>query len=152
MMRRRHVKTRWLLALAVLAACGDDPVAVADPALAPFVGDWDATALTITSVANPETVVDLPAQGATFSINVQPSGAYTAVLIFARIAQTELGVIEVQGSTITLRRNFPTSQVNASTYEFRGPSVLVMDGDTEFDFNLDGTPEAGLAHFELAKR
>ena len=35
---------------------------------------------------------------------------------------------------------------------FDGPDRLILDGDTEFDFNLDGTSEPATAHFDLRQR
>ena len=35
---------------------------------------------------------------------------------------------------------------------FDGPDRLILDGDTEFDFNLDGTSEPATAHFDLRRR
>lgn len=141
-------------AVVLLSSCGgsSDPV-VADPAVAPFVGDWNATALVVTSVANPDVHPDLIALGATFSINVQPSGQYTAILIYAGQPNTQIGQVSVSGSRITLHPEVPPGEPDAtSTYSFPDADHLVLDGETEFDFNLDGTPEPALAHIELARK
>ncbi len=137
-------------------ACGDgtdtgDPL-VADPAVAPFVGDWEATALTLTSTANPEIIADLIALGATFTLNVQPSSQYTAILVYLGQASTEIGSLSVSGSTLTLHRDFPTTAVTPGTFEFFGPDRLTLDGDSDFDFNLDGSAEAALSHLDLIRR
>jgi hypothetical protein len=56
----------------------------------------------------------------------------------------------VQGSTLTLD---PTTGPPApSTYHFATPDSLILDGATEFDFNLDGTDEPAHAHTELVRR
>ena len=137
-------------------ACGDgtdagDPL-VADPAVAPYVGDWEAQALTLTNTANPEIVAHLVALGATFTLNVQPSGRYTAILVYWGQASTEIGNLSVSGSTLTLHRDFPTTKVTPGTFEFFGPDRFTLDGDSEFDFNDDDTDEAALAHFDLVRR
>ena len=118
--------------------------------LAPFVGDWAATELVLTSVANPEISPDLTALGAVFKMNVQPSGQYTAILIYAQQASTEIGTLRVSGNTLTLNRDFPSRAVTSGTYTMSG-NVLTLDGNTEFDFNLDGTPDVALVHFRLVK-
>ena len=149
----RRTTRSWgslILMLSALASCSSDGLEP-DPALAPFVGDWDATRLVLTSVANPDIAPDLIALGAAFKLNVQASGQYTAILIYAEQASTEIGVITVSGNTVTLRRDFPTSSTTSATYVMSG-NRLTLDGDSEFDFNLDGSPEAAVAHFELLRR
>jgi len=143
----------WMGAVLLLGAlaCGDDPVS-ADPEIAQFVGDWAAEVVTLTNVANPEVVADLIANGATLTLNVQPSGQYTAILVIAGQSSTEIGSISVAGSTLTLHREFPTAETSPGTFAFSGPDRFVLDGDTEFDFNFDQVPEPALAHFEYARR
>lgn len=136
----------------LVAACGGDDILEPDPALAPFLGDWDGTSLVLTSVANPDVHPDLIELGATFALNVQPSGQYTAILLFAGQSQTEIGQLEVSGSTLTLRRDFPSSSTSTATYSFPNSDRLVLDGDSEFDFNLDGTPEPARVHMEFDRR
>lgn len=140
-----------ILAALAFVGCGDggtDPGV--DPALAPFVGDWVATKLVMTSVANPSVAPDLIALGSTFKLNVQPSGQYTAILIYAEQGATEIGNISVSGNTVTLNRVFPSRGTTHAVFAFSG-NKLTLEGDTEFDFNLDGTPEPALVRFELVK-
>ncbi len=156
MITRNQVRARagaialgaWLLTV----GCGgsDGPTEVPDPALAPFVGSWTALAMVVTSVANPDVSPDLIQEGATFDLNVQPSGQYTASLIFLQQVSTEIGFVSVSGSTVTLKRDFPTKSTSTATYRFQG-SLLILDGASEFDFNLDGEPEAATAHIELQR-
>lgn len=149
---RRWVGAAVLFGMAFLGACGgSDPVAP-DPAVAPFVGDWAATVLQLTSLANPEVQEDPLAFGATFSLNVQPSGQYTAILLFAGQDATEIGRIEVSGSTLIQYRDFPSAGTFTATYAFQGPDRFVLDGDTEYDFNHDGTNEAARAHMEFVRK
>lgn len=138
-----------LLAVIFAAACSKDSV-TADPAVAPFVGDWAADSLVLTSVADPQTSLDLIALGAQFTLNVQPSGQYTAILIYGGQAPTEFGKLEVSGQTLTLRPNGSGSPT-AGTYSFNG-NHLIVDGETQFDFNLDGTNEPALEHLDLVKK
>ena len=153
---RRVFGWTWVVLLLGSLACGGDgdegnPL-TPDPSVAPFVGDWQAEELVITSVANPEIVVDLLDQGATFTLNVQPSSQYTAILVFLGQASTEIGSLSVSGSTVTLMRDFPTTAVTPGTFEFFGPDRFTLDGDTDFDFNLDGTPEPALSHMAFVRR
>ena len=109
-------RTRWRAAALVtllLGACRGNPSGP-DPALEPFVGEWNATSLVLTSVANPQVHPDLIALGAAFKLDVQPSGQYTAILIYALQASTEIGTITVSGNTVTFNRDFPTRSTSAS--------------------------------------
>jgi len=151
-MRKGIGQLALLLVLAVAAACGgEDPGVIVDPLVSPLVGDWSATAMVVTSVANPDVHPDLIKLGATFTLNVQPSGQYTAILIYAEKSSTEIGFLSVSGNVVTMTRSFPDTETTTAIFALSG-SRLTLDGDTDFDFNLDGTPEPALAHFELEKR
>lgn len=140
--------------LLVASACDDPPEmgTEPDPAIAPFVGDWKAQELTLTSVADPSMAPDLVELGATFTLNVQPSGQYTAILVYLGQSQTEIGTISVSSNVLTLHRDFPTPGTTPGTFEFLGPDRFLLDGDSEFDFNLDGESEPALAHFDMVRR
>ena len=145
-----------LLALAwavvLTTACGSgDGILEPDPLVNPLVGDWTATSMVLTSVANPEIHPDLIAMGATFSLNVQPSGQYTAILLYAQQASTEIGILSVSGNVVTMTRSFPNQETSTAVYVLAG-NKLTLDGDTKFDFNLDGTAEDAVAHFELERQ
>lgn len=140
----------WLLVV-VLGACRDEAVAP-DQSLEPFWGDWAASSLVVTSVADPAVSPDLVELGATFDLNVQPSGQYTAILVFAQQSATEIGQLSVSGSNFTLRPTFPPGQPSTVGVWARSGDVLTLDGSTRFDFNLDGTPEAALARFVLVRQ
>ena len=58
--------------------------------------------------------------------------------------------VTVSGNTLTMKRTYPSPSTSAAVFSVSG-SVMTLDGDSEFDFNLDGTPEPALAHFELTK-
>ena len=140
----------WVLVLA--AACGSsDEILKPDPLVSPLVGDWSATAMVVTSVANPEIHPDLIALGAKFTLNVQPSGQYTAILIYAEQASTEIGILSVSGNVVTMTRSFPNQETSTAVFSVTG-NKLTLDGDTKFDFNLDGTSEDALGHFELERQ
>lgn len=145
-----HVLLLWVIGL--LAACGGDSgLTEPDPAVQPFVGTWDAEVFTVTSDADPSIVADIMVNGS-FTLNVQPSGAYTATLIFGGILLgPEIGTVTVNsGSTLTL---FPTGGTPAtSNYTFVRDDYLRLEGPTEFDFNLDEVLEPAQAFIELQRR
>lgn len=144
------VRMVLLLAMSFVAGCGDDSTGP-DDSLSSFVGDWEATSLVLTSVADPSMSPDLIAIGGTFTLNVQPSGLYTAIFLYAGQNGTELGTISVAGNTITFHVTAPAPATYSSTFAFNG-NTLVLDGDSSFDFDLDGTAEPAIAHFVLVPR
>jgi hypothetical protein len=131
-----------------LAACGSTGPEV-DPVVEPFVGTWDAVVFTVTGDEPPNTVVDVLTLG-DFWIAIQPSGRYQAVLEFSG-GVTEFGQLSVQSSTV-LVLDSDADPPAPSSYVFATPDSLVLDGATEFDFNLDGTDEPGQAHIEIVRR
>lgn len=144
----------WALVALALTGCGEDPVinGEPDPALAPFVGTWDAVVFTVTSDADPTLVADLLVEGS-FNINIQPSGLYTATLVFGGLSPfVEIGQLTVTAGFVTLRPNGPNPCPGSSEFSFSGPDYFSMTGPTCFDFNLDGEDEDAEAHIELERR
>ena len=131
-----------------VAACGTDSTGP-DPALEPFVGMWDGVVFTVTGDAPPNTVADLLTLGP-FWISVEPSGQYTATLEWLG-GFAEIGQLSIQSSS-ALTLDPTTGPPAPSTYVFATPDSLILDGATEFDFNLDGTDEPAQAHMELVRR
>lgn len=153
--RRSVLMGMTLVLLLALGSCGSSnpsDVATPDPAVEPFVGDWDATEFLVTSVADEATFFDLIAATGLFTLNVQPSGAYTATLFIPdemREPSVESGTMSVVGAAVRLD---PTTGPSAtSAYQFDGPDVVILDGPTEFDFNFDGTFEPATLHVVLER-
>ena len=150
-MRKRPIRLLSLLLLS-LAGCGDQAPTGPDPLIEAFVGDWTATAFVLTSSVSDQVSIDLIQLGGTFDLNIQPSGSYTAILIYAGLGQTEMGTISATANTVTLNREFPSRENEVSAYQFVGDTVLILDGDTEFDFDFDGQEDPALPHFELLRK
>jgi len=145
-------RRRVLAALAVLtlvAACGDPVVPPTPTEIEPFVGLWDAEVFAVTSDEDTTVVADLMVNG-DFTINIEPSGTYTATLTFGGIPIPEIGQLSVGNGFITLRPN--GGDPATSAYVFQGPDYLVLDGPTEFDFNQDLIPDPAQAHIEIRRR
>ena len=141
-----HIRSRLRL-LSVIGvvtasaiACESDPT---DPDLNPdfMVGEWMADSLVMTSVANPEVVADLTELGADFTLSVQPSGRYTAIVEGFGQASSEVGKLTVDGAYVVLMPESPPGPESRALWERVGDSVI-LEGESEFDFNLDGTNEA----------
>jgi hypothetical protein len=119
--------------------CGNYP---AGPDLNPdfMVGDWSAASLVMTSAANPAVTADLRALGATFTLLVEPSGRYTAILEGFGQSSSEIGKLTVDGADVVLMPDSPPGPESRAQWERVGDSVI-LKGDSEFDFNLGGTTE-----------
>lgn len=145
----------WLvLALTLhVSGCGNDPIELVeeDPAVAPFVGNWRATELVLTNESDPDAdPLDVLENGGSFTINVQPSGTYTATLTFPALPPAvEIGDLTVIESSLVLHPNGGSPAVTEFTFD--GPDRITLDGPTQFDFNLDGTPEDAQAHIVLER-
>ena len=126
-------------ATVVAAGCGDDP---SGPDLNPdfMVGDWLADSLELTSLANPDVTERLDTL-AVFTLSVQPSGRYTAILEGFGQSSSEIGKLTVDGADVVFMPESPAGPESRALWERVGDSVI-LEGESEFDFNLDGMPEA----------
>lgn len=147
--------SRWVGALVsalllVWTGCGGSTLQP-DPAIAPFVGTWDAVVFTVRSDADPAIIVDVLSI-ARFFIHIEPSGQYTATLQFPGVSP-EVGQLTVIGSTIRLDPATPADAPTVTaSFVFVRDDYLILDGPTSFDFNLDGRSEPARAHIELQRR
>jgi len=154
MSRRWNGWTGCVVALTVMACGSDDPVVdQTDPAVAPFVGTWDAVEFTVTNDADTTDVADLLTNGS-FTVNIQPSGLYTATLVLGTFNPfVEIGQLTVSGSVLTLTPSGGPGPCPASSvYAFSDTNTLVLDGPTCLDVNLDGEDEDAQAHIVLERR
>jgi hypothetical protein len=136
-----------LLIFLSVAGCGTD-VAGPKKGLDPLVGVWRAQSLVMTHKSSPGISVDLVDQGATFTLSILSTGQYSASLAAFGQSNTEVGTVTVSGNQVTITPTSPAGPPLVATYRFQG-DLLILDGDSEFDFNLDGTPEDAFAHIEL---
>ena len=139
------------LALVTLGVgCGDPIIPPPPPEVEPFVGLWDAEVFEVTSDEDTTVVADLMVFGS-FTINIEPSGTYTATLTYGGIViDPEIGQLSVGNGFITLRPN--GGEPATSAYTFQTPDYLILDGPTDFDFNEDQELEPAQAHIEIRRR
>ena len=128
-------------------ACSDSGTD-AGKELAPLLGTWRAQALAISNKANPSQSFDMIQEGGEFTLSILASGQYIATLRVFEQPAVEMGRITVSGSSFTITPTSHDGPSTSGTWRFQG-DVLVLDGDTEFDFNQDGTRQPASAHFEL---
>lgn len=124
-----------LFAATVATGCTDDVLST-NPAVQPLVGDWNAFSIIIISAADPEVRTDLTTE-ADFSLNVQPSGQYTAILLNQGRADTEIGLLDVEGSEVVFFQDFPAPDTSRAAFLFRG-DTLHLEGETQFPFSQPG--------------
>jgi len=156
-MRRSRSIRLAIMAVAALtaAACGKDTITgpVANPDVEPFVGTWDARVFTVTADADTTIVADLIDNGS-FVVNIQPSGTYTATLVYAGLSPiVEIGVLAVSDGFVTLRPNQTAPcPPSPQRYEFTRTDYLVLGpGPTCFPFR-PGELDPGQAYIELERR
>jgi hypothetical protein len=155
LIRRPRSRRSHLLALAgilVATACGNDPLGPQDD-LAFLVGDWEAVRFLITPLELPNQSFDLVAEGATFKLNVQPSGQYTARLTVPGLgASPELGTITVEGDELIFNRTVPGPPTESrATFVLLGPDRLVFAGPSELSLSGDGSPDPVTVEVEIQR-
>ena len=141
-----------MLVTVVVAGCGstDTPVGPStNPLLEPFVGTWDATVLTVQSVADTSIVVDLLENGVSY-ISIFESGNYQSTISFGGTPFTEFGSLDVTEGILTLRPNNGDPITRA--YEFTSSTVVRLDGPTDWDFNLDDVDDPATLFMEMRLR
>lgn len=135
-----------------LSGCSGEESVGPDSSLSALVGDWQADRFVVTNKANPaqapELVHDL---GAQFTLNVQPSGQYTAILAYQGTPITEIGTLEVDRGEVVFHVSHPAPSSSRSRYSVTS-TRLTLDGDTSFDFNGDGKGDPATAHIEMRKK
>lgn len=151
-MNPRRNALRVLLLLPLIVACGKDTSVSPNPDLDFLVGDWEATRFVVQSKANPQTAPDLiKALGTSFTLNVQPSGQYTAILVYQGTSLTEIGLLEVDGSDLVFHVSVPAKGTSRSKLTRSGTTITLV-GDTEFAFVAGADPQPATATIDMTRR
>jgi hypothetical protein len=154
---RSTIRNATLFAVLVFFGCGGGggPTDPGDETPSPagmMVGSWIASSLVLTNQANPQQSGDIVEQfQAVFTMDVQESGRYLAILSAFGQSSMESGRLSVSGNILTMRRESPSETTSVAEISQQG-SDIVMDGETEFDFNQDGTLEPSDLHMVLTPR
>lgn len=139
----------------ILGGCGDS--GTTDPGddgpsevPAQLVGTWDAVHMVLGATGSDSTLtVDIIQNeqfSASFTMIIRSDASYEATLTVFGQPDVESGSIDVTGSTITFR---PQGGASADVTWTMSGERLILDGNTRFDFNRDGTPEDATLHLEM---
>lgn len=156
--RRRHPRAASMamaLGLALLAACSGEDGVSPDPKIAFMVGTWDAVRFELTPDAAPDQSLDLVTElDATFTLNVQPSGFYTATLTLPGVASPppETGQLDVEGTELVFNRSSPSPATSRAAYTEPASGRVIFTGPTEFDLNGDQVLDDVTLEVELVRR
>lgn len=134
-------RTAALLGLGgLLVGCGENPTELT---LQNLAGTWSATKLEWTDNSNGNTF-DLIANGGSFTIIVQETGAYTATFKLPGVpTETLTGTIVITGDLLEIVDDSdPSRTITATTFTFTGDTITFTDPSNSFDFDFDQQPEA----------
>ena len=141
-----------VLPILLLASCGGDGDDTTGPVNNGLVGTWDATAIQLTSVADPADVVELISQGANGRLVLQSNGDF-GLSIGIPGEPTEFGN-GTWGSTDVLTLNFGDGDIQG-TWQFdidlNGNTLRLTGADTEWDFDDDGTDDPAKLDLTLTR-
>lgn len=139
------------LSVVLLASCGGDDDS-AGPVDNDLVGTWDATAIQLTSVANPGTVLELISLGANGRLVLQSNGDF-GLSVGVPGEPTVFGN-GTWGATDVLTLTFGEGDIDG-TWQFdidlNGDTLRLTGADAEWDFDEDGTEDAAKLDLTLIR-
>lgn len=109
-------------------------------ALQPFEGTWRAVSLEVVETAPPNRSQELISLGASFTLDIQASGGYTAILTTDLGSSVEIGKLELQETSVTFLREYPDRSREQGTLELLSADTLRLSGATRFTFRIGESP------------
>ncbi|HSB55680.1 MAG TPA: hypothetical protein VLD58_15070 [Gemmatimonadales bacterium] len=143
---------RLALALGVaVAACGGGATA---PSPTSFAGSWRATKVEYVSIANPATKIDVIAQGATLTVQLNAGGSYSSVMTIPGEPQENTTGTWSASSDIFTMHWLEGAIPNEMQFDYAlGSSTLTLTGaDTDFDFAGTGQSQAAKLNVTLVRQ
>ncbi|MEJ2482317.1 MAG: hypothetical protein P8049_04145 [Gemmatimonadota bacterium] len=150
-MHRTSHGLRILLSVLLVASCGDDDSSTG-PVSEGLVGTWDATAIQLTSVANPANVVELISQGANGRLVLEADGGF-GLSVGIPGEPTEFGNGD-WGATDVLTLDFGDGDIQGVwqfDIDLNGNTLQLSGADTEWDFDDNGTEDPAKLNLTLVR-
>jgi hypothetical protein len=151
-MLRTLLRFPLVLAVLLLASCGDDDDTTG-PVNNGLVGTWDATAIQLTSVANPGTVVELISQGANGRLVLQADGGF-GLSVGIPGEPTEFGNGDWGVTTDVLTLDFGDGDIQGIwqfDFVLNGNTLQLTGADAEWDFDENGTEDPAKLNLTLVR-
>ena len=153
MTKTRIASLALLLSAVATAGCGDITDLEADLTREILSGDWEATNVTITNIANPSQVVDLLEEGGAVEFRFNLAGD---AIVFIEPPEGETVVLE---GTYEFDESFIyldfDGEITALAYDLQetqvANSLTMATTDFEYDFDGDGTPVPALFAFVIIR-
>ena len=149
--------TCLLSAFLVLTGCGSDgggagpPQTQIPPELVPLVGSWTAVEVTHALKADTSVSVEIVSSGGRFDLTITGNGRYSAELVFRGVVAREAGTIRVAGGSLFLTPQSPSPGAEGRVTWRIEAGRMLWDGDSQLDFNGDGSPSPSLLHVEFVR-
>jgi hypothetical protein len=131
-------------------ACSDsgtEPI----PDLVPLAGVWEAQVLKVPDPANPDELIDLVLEGASYTLSILSTGQFTAVFDLLLVQGFEAGTVSVYQDEITLIPISPPGSVMSGTWFLQG-EVLFVEAVRSLDIDGDGVQEVIPIQIEFSSR
>ena len=149
----RSILRVGLLALLPLAAsCGGDDDEATGPRSNDLIGSWDATAIELISVANPDVNVELVALGAHGRIVLEANGNFgLSVGIPGEPTEFAGGT---WSSTTVLTLAFDSGEIEGTwrfSYVLNGDTLTLTGASADYDFNEDDNEDPAVLNMTLVR-
>ncbi len=95
--------------------------------------------------------VEIVSTGGRFNLNITSDGRYSAELVFRGAVARESGTIRVDGGSLFLTPVTPTPRPEGMVVWRLAAGRMIWDGESQLDFNGDGTPSPSLLHVEFVR-
>ena len=143
--------------LFTIAGCdgGEDEVPLTGTkyAISDIMGDWNASAATIANLTGGQPAfVDIIGEGGSLSLSIQSNGRFTLVIMRpGRADETFTGDMGFDEEWLAVRFDGDAADDYSYMYiELNGAmDFMIIRGDSEYDFDEDGTEELASIDLEL---
>jgi len=120
------------------------------PVPAEVVGTWTTTEFVFINKADTTQKFDLISNGGSFVLEIDADGNFTSTTTFGTFVETETGTLSFSGDQVTITETGePGSET--ITYSVSGNTMILVDSDSEFDFDDNGSDDPAILRITLQK-